>query len=147
VVESTGLENQQGFIALLGFKSLSHRQILNNRYFNKSRFFFVLRKRVYSIKPSEFIKPLQTLVDETGRILRDNKRGAIKGKMANILARLHISDESWLTLITYWETLECIKSFAGENIDIAKLYPEDEQYQLNPDGHVIHYKVRENSWL
>jgi hypothetical protein len=55
-----------------------------------------LRKRVYSIKPSEFIKPLQTLVDETGRILRDNKRGAIKGKMANILARLHISDESWL---------------------------------------------------
>ncbi|MFT6266446.1 MAG: heme-degrading monooxygenase HmoA [Oleiphilaceae bacterium] len=58
-----------------------------------------------------------------------------------------ISDEVEITLITYWETLECIKSFAGENIDIAKLYPEDEQYQLNPDGHVIHYKVRENSWL
>jgi hypothetical protein len=27
VVESTGLENQQGFIALLEFKSLSHRHI------------------------------------------------------------------------------------------------------------------------
>jgi hypothetical protein len=62
-----------------------------------------LRKRVYSIKPSEFIKPLQTLVDETGRILRDNKRGAIKGKIANILARLHISDESWLKLTREFE--------------------------------------------
>jgi hypothetical protein len=30
VVESTGLENQQGFIALLEFKSLSHRQIKKN---------------------------------------------------------------------------------------------------------------------
>ncbi|MCJ8300150.1 MAG: antibiotic biosynthesis monooxygenase [Pseudomonadales bacterium] len=58
-----------------------------------------------------------------------------------------ISDEVEITLISYWETLECIKSFAGENINIAKLYPEDEQYHLKPDSHVIHYKVRENSWI
>jgi REP element-mobilizing transposase RayT len=35
-----------------------------------------------------------TLVDETGRILRDDKRGAINEKTSDILARLHISDES-----------------------------------------------------
>jgi hypothetical protein len=29
VVESTGLENRQGFVALLEFKSLSHRHIKN----------------------------------------------------------------------------------------------------------------------
>jgi hypothetical protein len=39
-----------------------------------------------------------TLVDETGRILRDDKRSAISEKTNNILARLHISDESWLKL-------------------------------------------------
>jgi heme-degrading monooxygenase HmoA len=58
-----------------------------------------------------------------------------------------VSGQVEITLITYWETLECIKSFAGENIEIAKLYPEDEKYDLIPNGHVTHYKVRENSFL
>ena len=46
----------------------------------------------------------------------------------------------------YWETLECIKAFAGEEIGIAKLYPEDKKYELEPDHHVNHYKVVENQW-
>ncbi len=59
-------------------------------------------------KPSGISFSLQdylTLVDETGRILRDDKRGAIKGKTASILARLHISDESWLKLTTEFENI------------------------------------------
>jgi len=44
-----------------------------------------------------------TLVDETGRILRSDKRGAINLKTANILARLHISNQSWLKLSTDFE--------------------------------------------
>ena len=44
-----------------------------------------------------------TLVDETGRILRDDKRGAINTNTANILTRLHISNESWLKLTTDFE--------------------------------------------
>jgi hypothetical protein len=46
-----------------------------------------------------------TLVDETGRILRDDKRGAINGKTASILARLHISDENWLKFTTDFEEI------------------------------------------
>ncbi|WP_019026828.1 hypothetical protein [Colwellia piezophila] len=46
-----------------------------------------------------------TLVDETGRILRDDKSGAINGKTANILARIHISDESWFKLSTDFECI------------------------------------------
>ena len=46
---------------------------------------------------------LITLIDETGRILRDDKRGAINHKTANILVRLHISEESWLKLTTDFE--------------------------------------------
>ena len=56
-------------------------------------------------------------------------------------------NEVEITLITYWEDLECIKAFSGESIDIAKLYSEDEQYELKPDDYVLHYKVRENSWV
>ncbi|KGJ90962.1 transposase [Colwellia psychrerythraea] len=62
-----------------------------------------------------------TLVDETGRILRDDKRGTIKSKTKNILARLHISDESWLKLTTEFEciftgavgTAEHLSEFSG----------------------------------
>jgi len=45
------------------------------------------------------------LVDETGRIIRDDKSGAISSKMTNIIARLHISDESWLNLTTRFECI------------------------------------------
>ncbi|MEI6894865.1 MAG: transposase [Colwellia sp.] len=51
------------------------------------------------------LKDYLTLVDETGRIIRDDKHGAISVKPANILARLHISDESWLRLTTDFEYL------------------------------------------
>ena len=44
-----------------------------------------------------------TLVDETGRILQDDKRGVINLKTANILTRLHISNQSWLKLSTDFE--------------------------------------------
>jgi REP element-mobilizing transposase RayT len=46
-----------------------------------------------------------TLDDETGRKLRDDKRGAIDAKAANILTRLNISNESWLKLTTDFEVI------------------------------------------
>jgi REP element-mobilizing transposase RayT len=49
------------------------------------------------------LKDYLTLVDETGRVIREDKRGAIETKTANILSRLHISDESWLKLTTNFE--------------------------------------------
>ncbi|NQY89323.1 MAG: transposase [Colwellia sp.] len=51
------------------------------------------------------LKDYLTLVDKTGRILRDGKRGAIKSKTANILTRLYISDENWLKLTMDFECI------------------------------------------
>ncbi|MDO6583246.1 antibiotic biosynthesis monooxygenase [Photobacterium sp. 2_MG-2023] len=58
-----------------------------------------------------------------------------------------IGTDAEITLLTYWESFECIKAFAGEDISVAKLYPEDEKYKLKPDLHVNHYDVHENMWL
>jgi REP element-mobilizing transposase RayT len=49
------------------------------------------------------LKDYLALVDETGRVIREDKRGAIDTKTTNILSRLHISDESWLKLTTNFE--------------------------------------------
>lgn len=46
-----------------------------------------------------------TLLDETGRLLKSDKRGAINVETTNILARLHISSESWLKLTNDFEVI------------------------------------------
>lgn len=45
------------------------------------------------------------------------------------------------TLITFWESLEVIKNFAGEDFEKAKYYPEDQQYLLVFEEKVLHYEV------
>ena len=49
-----------------------------------------------------------TLVDQTGRIIRSDKRGAISENLSPILERLKIQENSWITLAT---KLEC--KFSG----------------------------------
>ena len=51
------------------------------------------------------LKDYLSLVDETGRVIRDDKRGAINDETVNILDRLHISKESWLKLSTDFECI------------------------------------------
>ncbi|MCG8551952.1 MAG: hypothetical protein MI799_16255 [Desulfobacterales bacterium] len=87
-----------------------------------------------------FIKYLyQTGVKET------SETKGFKG--AQIFSRDVSDDNVEITLISYWDTLESIKAFAGENIGIAKLYPEDAVYELEPDDFVTHYEVVENMWV
>ena len=45
------------------------------------------------------------------------------------------------TLITFWENLEVIKNFAGEDFEKAKYYPEDEAFLLEFEEKVMHYEL------
>ena len=49
--------------------------------------------------------------------------------------------QAHFTLITYWESLEVIKNFAGEDYELAKYYPQDQQYLLEFEEKVLHYEV------
>ncbi|ADP12584.1 hypothetical protein EJP617_29030 [Erwinia sp. Ejp617] len=44
-------------------------------------------------------------------------------------------------LATWWEDLEVIKAFAGENYHVAVTYPDDEQFQLLSDPYVFQHHV------
>jgi heme-degrading monooxygenase HmoA len=55
-----------------------------------------------------------------------------------------LNNKSEIKLITYWDSLDSIKAFAGDDITVARLYPEDCQYELEPDDFVTHYEVVEN---
>jgi len=53
----------------------------------------------------------------------------IKGNVAHFL------------LLTLWESEEAIKRFAGPDMEVAKYYPEDEQFLLELEPTVTHYEV------
>ena len=49
--------------------------------------------------------------------------------------------EAHFTLITYWENIEVIKNFAGDDVSKARYYPEDSEYLLEFEENVQHYEV------
>lgn len=46
-------------------------------------------------------------------------------------------------LATYWENLESVKAFAGQDYRIAVTYADDEQFELLSDPYVFHHHVAE----
>jgi len=44
-------------------------------------------------------------------------------------------------LVTIWDSLESVKKFAGANPEIAKYYPEDDNFLLEKEKHVSKYQV------
>lgn len=50
-------------------------------------------------------------------------------------------DVTHFIMLTYWENLEVIHSFAGGDIAKAKYYPEDKEFLLEFEPTVQHYEV------
>jgi heme-degrading monooxygenase HmoA len=77
---------------------------------------------------------------ETG--IKDSS--ATPGFLGAQIFRRALAGKIELTLITYWDKLESITAFSGSDISQARLYPEDEVYELDPDLSVQHYEVIEH---
>jgi len=58
----------------------------------------------------------------------------------HILERAEGDITHFITL-TFWEDMDSIKAFAGEDVEVAKYYPEDKDFLLEFEPHVIHYEV------
>ena len=52
-----------------------------------------------------------------------------------------VNNEAHFNLITYWENLEVIKNFAGQDFEKAKYYPEDNEFLLEFEEKVQHFEV------
>ena len=44
-------------------------------------------------------------------------------------------------LITYWDSVDAIQRFAGEDYERARYYPEDDDFLLECEPFVTHYEV------
>ncbi|HEU5014316.1 MAG TPA: antibiotic biosynthesis monooxygenase [Roseiflexaceae bacterium] len=50
-------------------------------------------------------------------------------------------DVTHFLLMTLWESLEAIKAFAGDAVEQARYYPEDQAFLLELEPTVTHYDV------
>ncbi len=48
---------------------------------------------------------------------------------------------SEVTTLSWWRSLEDIHGFAGDDISVARYYPEDDRFLLTRPAHVEHHRV------
>jgi heme-degrading monooxygenase HmoA len=57
------------------------------------------------------------------------------------LLRRPDGDRVEIVTLSFWDSLRAIEAFAGEDIDRAVYYPDDDRYLLERDPNVLHYQV------
>jgi heme-degrading monooxygenase HmoA len=50
-------------------------------------------------------------------------------------------DRTEFITLSMWDSVEAVKAFAGEDIEAAVLYPEDERYLIDGESRVTHFEV------
>jgi heme-degrading monooxygenase HmoA len=74
-----------------------------------------------------------------GRAIPDYQ--SVRGNLSvHILERQEGEVTHFITL-TFWESLDAIRAFAGEDVEKAKYYPEDAGFLLEYEPRVVHYEV------
>ncbi len=67
--------------------------------------------------------------------------GSVPGLQNLFFTRRDEGDVSHFLLVTIWDSIDAVKKFAGENPDIAKYYPEDDDYLSEKEKYSQNYRV------
>ena len=69
--------------------------------------------------------------------------GIAGNRGVHVLHRIDGEFAHFLTL-TFWDSLDSIRAFAGDDVEKAKYYPEDLEFLLDFEPYVTHYEVAED---
>ena len=67
--------------------------------------------------------------------------GQTAGNRGAWMLRRDAGDRTEFVTLSMWDSVDAIKAFAGEDIEAAVLYPEDERYLIDGASSVEHYEV------
>ena len=73
------------------------------------------------------------------RAIPDYRR--IPGNAGVWLLRRIEGDVAHFITMTHWTSREAIAAFAGDDIEVAKYYPEDKDFLLEFEPNVVHYEL------
>jgi heme-degrading monooxygenase HmoA len=68
---------------------------------------------------------------------------ATPGNRGVLVFRRTEGDVTHFVLTTLWDSVDAIRSFAGDDYERARYYPEDDDYLLEREPLVTHYEVLE----
>jgi heme-degrading monooxygenase HmoA len=68
---------------------------------------------------------------------------ATPGNLGVRMLRRDLGDRTEFVMLTFWESLEAIRAFAGEDEETAIFYPEDDGFLIERDAVALHYEVVE----
>ena len=66
---------------------------------------------------------------------------SVEGLVKLYFQRKNEEKKAHFLLVTLWDSIESVKRFAGDNPEIAKYYPEDDDFLLEKEEHVSMYEV------
>ena len=66
---------------------------------------------------------------------------SVDGLQKLLFLRTDEKDVTHFLLVTYWDSMESVKKFAGEEPEKAKYYPEDDQFLLEKEELSALYEV------
>jgi heme-degrading monooxygenase HmoA len=67
-----------------------------------------------------------------------------EGNQGAFALRRDLEDRAEFLMLTFWESTEAIKAFAGDDISVAKYYDFDADVLLGMTPHVEHFEVYDN---
>jgi len=66
---------------------------------------------------------------------------SVEGNISVYILERDEGEVTHFVTLTFWESMEAIKSFAGDDVETAKYYPEDKEFLLEFEPRVVHYEV------
>jgi len=67
------------------------------------------------------------------------------GNRAAYILRREDGDRTEFVTLTFWDSLDAVRGFAGEDITRAVFYPEDERFLMDSETWAVHYEVIEGA--
>ena len=65
----------------------------------------------------------------------------VKGNISVHILERREGDITHFVTMTFWDSMDSIRRFAGNDVEKAKYYPEDREYLLDFEPTVVHYEV------
>jgi heme-degrading monooxygenase HmoA len=66
---------------------------------------------------------------------------SVPGNISVHILERHEGAVTHFVTMTFWEGMAAIRGFAGNDVEVAKYYPEDQDFLLEFEPTVVHYEV------
>ena len=77
------------------------------------------------------------LIERTGLV----DYQATPGNLGAAILRRTTNGTAEFLVLSLWEDMTAIRKFAGDDVEKAHYYPEDDAYLLGKEPHVAHYEI------